>query len=128
MYKDTNKRFLERNGKQYVAVCASTEVLRNRGRKFVVDECTDVAVFRVAGTCYALSNVCPHQHQAVIADGILERETVICPMHGWQFNIRSGQEVDNLGKIKTYETFEHEGFVYVEYTSDSKPAWMQSDV
>ncbi len=125
---EDRKRIVERDGKTFVAVCASSDVLRARGKRAVLDELTEVALFRVAGTCYALSNICPHQHQPIIAEGIVDRGCVICPMHGWQFRLDDGQEVDNLGRIKTFESFEQEGYVYVEYTPNSRPAWMNSDI
>lgn len=49
-----------------------------------------VAVIRMDGRLYALSNVCPHQNgplgEGRVRDGYLE-----CPWHGYQFDPRTGQ-------------------------------------
>jgi nitrite reductase/ring-hydroxylating ferredoxin subunit len=49
-----------------------------------------VALFNVAGEFFALDGVCPHQG-GPLGQGVLEGDTVTCPWHGWQFNVRNGQ-------------------------------------
>ena len=120
-----NGKVIERDGKTYVQVCSSSDVRRLRGTKAALDDFTDVALFRVEGQCYALSNVCPHQHHQIIAEGFIDRDTVVCPMHGWQFKIKSGEEITQLGRIKTFDTIEEDGVVYVAYNKDDIPAWMK---
>ncbi len=49
-----------------------------------------IALYNVEGTVYALDGVCPHQG-GPLGDGALEACIVTCPWHGWQFDVRTGQ-------------------------------------
>jgi ferredoxin-thioredoxin reductase catalytic chain len=49
----------------------------------------DVAVFRVDGTFHALSNVCRHAF-APLSEGWLDGHIVMCPWHGWRYDVRAG--------------------------------------
>lgn len=50
----------------------------------------EIAVYNLAGEVLATSNICTHAF-ALLSDGYLEGETVECPLHAGQFNIRSGE-------------------------------------
>lgn len=50
---------------------------------------TNVALFRVAGSFYAIDNTCPHAG-GPLADGFLNGAEVTCPWHMWSFDVRSG--------------------------------------
>lgn len=75
----------------------------------------DIGVFNVAGEYYALANVCPHAGGSlchgritglVKSDGPgayrLERqgEFIRCPLHGWEFEIRTGQSYCDPDSMK----------------------------
>lgn len=49
-----------------------------------------VALYCVEGEFHALDGVCPHQG-GPLGKGQLDGVTVTCPWHGWQFDVRSGQ-------------------------------------
>lgn len=42
------------------------------------------------GKIYAIDNICPHQG-ASLALGALQGEEVICPLHQWRFNFKTGK-------------------------------------
>jgi nitrite reductase/ring-hydroxylating ferredoxin subunit len=48
------------------------------------------AIYNVEGVISAIDGICPHQG-GPLAEGTVEGNTVTCPWHGWQFNIRTGQ-------------------------------------
>jgi nitrite reductase/ring-hydroxylating ferredoxin subunit len=50
---------------------------------------TQIAVANVAGTFYAFGDTCTHR-QCSLAKGDLEETTVICPCHGSEFDVTSG--------------------------------------
>src|SRR5439155_11772302 len=50
---------------------------------------TEGAGFRCGNQLYALQNRCPHAGGS-LADGTVEGDEVICPLHGYRFNIRTG--------------------------------------
>lgn len=69
----------------------SINIFKDRqGKRFIIND-VEVAVFKVDGEVYALSNVCPHQHTTVIYDGYIEDGCVVCPVHGWMFNLKTGK-------------------------------------
>jgi nitrite reductase/ring-hydroxylating ferredoxin subunit len=49
----------------------------------------DVAVFRRGDEILAIGNDCPHQGGS-LCDGWVEGDIVICPLHGWEFDMRTG--------------------------------------
>jgi nitrite reductase/ring-hydroxylating ferredoxin subunit len=51
---------------------------------------TQITVANVAGTFYAFGDTCTHM-QCSLAQGDLEETTVICPCHGSEFNVTSGE-------------------------------------
>lgn len=62
--------------------------------KVVVAGGHPVALFNVDGTFHALSNVCLHRGGPV-GEGALDGTTVTCPLHGWEYDVRTGQNVTN---------------------------------
>jgi 3-phenylpropionate/trans-cinnamate dioxygenase ferredoxin subunit len=75
----------------YTKVCTVSELKENHGKRFLIND-VDIAVFKVNGEVYVLNNVCPHQHTALIYDGFVEDGCVICPAHGWMFNLKTGNQ------------------------------------
>lgn len=65
-------------------------------------------VCKVDGEVYAYRNVCPHQ-KGPIAEGRVneEDETVLCPWHGWEFDLEGGKNLfetgvaDQLPRVQT---------------------------
>jgi nitrite reductase/ring-hydroxylating ferredoxin subunit len=51
-----------------------------------------IAVANVAGTFYAFGDTCTHM-QCSLAGGDLEETTVICPCHGSEFDVPSGEVI-----------------------------------
>ncbi len=51
---------------------------------------TEIALFNFEGQFYAIENTCPHRG-GNLGEGVLEGETVLCPLHGWQFNVKTGR-------------------------------------
>jgi nitrite reductase (NADH) small subunit len=62
------------------------------GRTFRVGH-HDVAIFRSRdGQLYATQAYCPHKH-GPLADGVIGAGKVICPLHGYRFDLVTGCEV-----------------------------------
>ncbi len=74
----------------FTKICYIDELKENTGTQFFIDD-VEIAVFKVNGEIYALNNVCPHQHSSIIYDGFIEDGFVICPGHGWEFELNSGK-------------------------------------
>lgn len=54
----------------------------------------EVALFNAAGTFHAIDNVCRHQG-GPLGDGSLEGTTVMCPWHGWEYDVTTGSCLTN---------------------------------
>ena len=61
-----------------------------------------IALFRVDGEVFALNNICPHQG-APLAKGLVNNRTVTCPLHGWEFDLRTGKSPNGSLCATTYE-------------------------
>lgn len=61
----------------------------------------EVAVFNVDGEYYAIENFCPHKG-APLSEGALCGHVVECALHGWQFDVRTGECLTVPERIKTY--------------------------
>jgi len=71
------------------------------GRAYSIDGLT-IAVFRPRdGRLYALENRCPHRG-GPLADGIVGVGTVICPLHGWKFELASGRCLNDAATVRNY--------------------------
>lgn len=51
---------------------------------------TELGVYLVNGTLYAIENICPHAF-ALLTDGYLEGDEIECPLHQALFRISTGE-------------------------------------
>jgi NAD(P)H-dependent nitrite reductase small subunit len=86
---------------EYIRVAQVRELSEHRG-KLVRIEDEDVALFKVDGAVYALSNVCAHQHFSALHQGEVKGLRVSCPMHGWTYSLITGVAETGNGKVKAY--------------------------
>ena len=63
----------------------------------------DIVLFKRNGKLFAMNNVCAHQHFSMLHKGHIDNFEVTCPMHGWTYDIRTGQSTTGQGKVATYE-------------------------
>ena len=59
------------------------------GVKVVRLDDQEIAVYNVAGTYYAMDDVCTHDG-GPLAEGTIEGSVIECPRHGARFDIRTG--------------------------------------
>lgn len=53
-----------------------------------------IAIFRSDGIYYATENNCTHRG-GPLCEGLLEGTNVICPWHGWEFDVATGDCLTN---------------------------------
>ncbi len=97
---------------QYVRVASLNEIPEGRSKLVNVDG-DDIAVWRIGGKCYAINNVCPHQHFSKLNEGTLDGLYLTCPMHGWTFNLEDGRPKTGSGLAKVYRVRIENGEVLV---------------
>ena len=73
----------------------------------------EIAVFNVNGEFYATSNACPHRG-APLSAGMLCGHVIECGLHGWEFDVRTGECLTVRDTIKTYELKIEDGILMVE--------------
>jgi nitrite reductase (NADH) small subunit len=71
-----------------------------------------IAVFRTADGWRALGGVCPHEG-GPLADGIVADSCVTCPLHGWRFDLDSGEAVNADARVTSYEVVERRGELWL---------------
>jgi nitrite reductase (NADH) small subunit len=72
-----------------------------------------LALFNVDGTFYATQSECLHL-RGPLGDGELEGFVVTCPWHGWQYDVRTGEnEFDRALVLETFATVVEDGAVKV---------------
>lgn len=88
----------------FVVVAGADDLKAGEMRAFEVRG-DRVAVANVADTFYAFDDTCTHL-QCSLADGDLEDATVVCPCHGSEFDVRSGEVLQGPARrpVETYET------------------------
>lgn len=82
------------------------------GRAFLVGD-EPVAVFRPrAGGLYALRALCPHRG-GPLADGLIDAEVVMCPLHNHQFSLADGACSTGTDDVAAYSASEEDGELVV---------------
>ncbi len=72
-----------------------------------------VALFNLDGTFHAIDDACPHRG-ASLAEGWCENGQVLCPLHGWAFDVRTGQGLTRPDRpVTTYRTEVRDGRVWI---------------
>ncbi|KAB8142259.1 nitrite reductase small subunit NirD [Chloroflexia bacterium SDU3-3] len=77
------------------------QIPAGEGRTFDLDG-RKIAVFHTrSGQVYAVDAVCPHRG-GPLADGLVGGETVICPLHGWKFDLRTGETANGSCAVRAF--------------------------
>lgn len=79
------------------------QIPRGEGRAFEIDG-RRIAVFHTrSGEVYAVDAVCPHRG-GPLADGLLGGTVVVCPLHGWKFELTTGATPNGSCAVQPYAT------------------------
>ena len=73
----------------FVKICKTTDVKAGCGKSIEISG-KPLALFNVDGGFYALNDVCGHRG-GPLGEGELQGTTVICPWHGWRYNVTTGE-------------------------------------
>jgi nitrite reductase/ring-hydroxylating ferredoxin subunit/uncharacterized Fe-S cluster protein YjdI/CDGSH-type Zn-finger protein len=88
---------------EFVALGRAEDLEEGGMRAFDVKG-TTIAVANVAGAFHAFEDTCTHR-QCSLAEGDLEGSTVVCPCHGSEFDVESGEVLRGPARepVETYE-------------------------
>jgi nitrite reductase/ring-hydroxylating ferredoxin subunit len=87
---------------EWVRVASASDVVPGEGIRVEVAR-RPIAVWNVDGEFYATSDVCTHEETS-LADGDLWGDTIECPLHGAQFNVKTGA-VESLPAVFPLATY-----------------------
>ncbi|MFO0984607.1 MAG: Rieske 2Fe-2S domain-containing protein [Planctomycetota bacterium] len=74
---------------------------------------TALALVHLADGVHALADRCPHQGSS-LSEGQLHGSMLVCPSHGWAFDVRTGRSRSALGHgTRAYRARVVNGVVYV---------------
>jgi nitrite reductase (NADH) small subunit len=60
-----------------------------------------LAVGRTASGYFAVDGICPHAG-GNLGEGLVERECVICPIHGFAYDVRTGAGLDDGAPLRVH--------------------------
>ncbi|MED4907622.1 Rieske (2Fe-2S) protein [Brevibacillus centrosporus] len=109
--------------KHRLVLCSAEELREGERRLFEVDG-VEIGLIRAEGTCYAFRNSCPHQGVPMLYGSVvgtmlpsepqeyvygLHNEIIRCPLHGWEFNLKTGKALFSPQvSIKMYDAKEED--------------------
>lgn len=108
---------------KFEIVCKLTDIPDNKhGKKFILSNNTDIAVFKIDGKIYAVSNICPHNQSQTLHEGRVDENLFLeCPVHGWKFHLGSGETSPECpeirSKLRTFKTQIEGEYLLVELKS-----------
>jgi len=96
----------------FVSVADAKSLPPGQGRTVHVKG-REFAIYNLDGQFYAIDDKCPHRGGPLGA-GCLENGQVFCPLHGWEFDLRTGACLSNPERpVKTYPTRVENGEVQI---------------
>ena len=103
-----------------VKVANSSEIPEGKGKVVRVDG-RGIAIFRVGDEFFAMDNLCLHRG-GPLGEGELDGHKVICPWHGWTYDIKSGAfAIIPALKVRTYDTKLEEGAILIDMEHPRTP-------
>ena len=97
---------------QFISVLDVASLPPGQGRTVVVRG-RELAVFNLNGEFFAVDNICPHKGGPLGA-GLLNEERIFCPMHGWEFEVKTGACLTRPDRpVKTHSVQVRDGQVQV---------------
>jgi len=107
-----NKRKPEREGR-LIKVGQTEAVPPGRGATVKLAGGKEVALFNVGGKFHAIENFCPHKGYP-LADSRLYGQIVECDLHGWRFDVTSGECFTKKDcSLESYEVVIEDGWIKI---------------
>jgi len=104
------------NEKNWVQVTPSHSIPPREGRCVEIAG-RQVAIFHTSEGFLAVENRCPHRG-GPLSDGIVNGVTVVCPLHAWKFDLRSGvssNHPESSVSLITYPVRIQGGIICIEF-------------
>ena len=101
---------------EWIQVADLSQIRQDRTRLCEVGQ-QKVALYNIGGKIYATDDICTHG-QASLADGYIEGDEIVCPLHDGRFCIPTGKATGApcTVDIKTYSVKVVEGAIMLKRT------------
>lgn len=99
--------------KTSLQICVSQQLKSGTAVRVQLQNGDELAIYNIDGEYYAIDNSCPHRG-APLSEGPLCGHIVECALHGWQFNVRSGECLTVPERLRTYEVYVEDGMIKLE--------------
>jgi 3-phenylpropionate/trans-cinnamate dioxygenase ferredoxin component len=86
-----NYTTLDESKAEFIEIAPASE-LPNGERLFVDLGDKPIVILNIAGKLFALGDICTHD-DGPLGDGMIEGNNIVCPRHGGEFDVRTGQAV-----------------------------------
>ncbi|HEY7334458.1 MAG TPA: nitrite reductase small subunit NirD [Bryobacteraceae bacterium] len=98
----------------WIAITQVENIPPHEGRPVQVGG-MELAVFNLGDRFAAVENECPHKG-GPLCDGIVSGNVVVCPLHGWRFDLASGMAVraPEPACVATFPARVVDGIVHVD--------------
>jgi nitrite reductase (NADH) small subunit len=98
----------------WTAITKAENIPSRQGRSVTIGG-LDLAIFNVNGRFLTIDNRCPHKG-GPLSDGIVAGTTVVCPLHGWRFDLESGLAARATAPacVTTFPTRVENGIIQVD--------------
>lgn len=99
---------------EYVEIANVSDIKDGELKVFEVND-ESIILIKLGGEFFAYKNQCSHM-ELELNDAEIEGETLTCPWHGAQFNIRTGDVVrlPASGPLEKYEVKIQDGKIFVK--------------
>lgn len=104
---------------EWVRVADIEDIEPEQGLRVEIDG-VPVALWNVDGEFYATDDTCTHE-EASLSEGDLWGEVIECPLHGAQFDVRTGEvlSLPAIFPIATYPVKVEDGALYIGWSTRS---------
>ena len=91
----------------FIKAAGKADITEGHG-KAVTLEGNAIALFNVSGAFHAIENTCKHRG-GPLGEGELDGSQVTCPLHGWQYDVKTGECMTTPGVIQKKYNVKVEG-------------------
>ena len=100
---------------EWIRVSETTEIQAGQALWIEIED-EPIAIFNVDGEFYATQDTCTHE-EASLSEGDLWGHVIECPLHGAQFDVRTGAvlSLPAVFPLRTFSIREQHGALYIEW-------------